>query len=114
LLLNSSAKWCNGVFWLPCLLMCMFLIGPQWKYDARSSPGCLPSSCGRFLSNLCSSVLQYHLLAAFEFFLNRNQYTMTTRGSKPAKNIYWIVCDRNAKVDDRRQCLRCWDWWAIF
>ena len=56
--------WCNILSWLPCLLPSSFLIEFLFKYNAISSHGCLASSCGRFLLNSYSNMMQYPLLAA--------------------------------------------------
>jgi hypothetical protein len=56
--------WCNVLSWLPCLLLCSFLIEFLFKYDAISSPGCL-ASLGGFVLNFYSNMMQHPLLVAF-------------------------------------------------
>ena len=81
--------WCNILPLLPCIPLWSFLIEflfeydaiscpgcltyllPWWfrieflfKYDAISSHCCLASSCGRFLLNSYSNMMQYPLMAA--------------------------------------------------
>ena len=56
--------WYKILSWLPCLLLWSSLIQFLFKSDAKSSSGCLASSCGRFLFNSYSKMMQNPLLAA--------------------------------------------------
>ena len=61
------SNWCKMLFWLPCLLLWWFLIQLiqfSFKIDAKCCSGCLASSCGGFLFNSYSKLMQNALLAA--------------------------------------------------
>ena len=85
--LSLIQKLCKMRFWLPCLLLCWFLIQSLFRIYAKCSLGCVASSCGSFLFNSYSKMMQNAHL--------------------PCLLVCWFLIQFSFKIDAKCSWLAC-------